>query len=990
MCRHAWLVVGIWVIAAGALNVVVPQLEHVVAERSGPFIPDSAPSLATLSHMGSSFGESPATAIGYLIFEDSSGLSDADHRFATALLSTIGSQHADIDSVQDLAATPTTAQIATSRDGQAMYAVVRFHGGMGSAEARRGQAFVESSLARAEAPAGLRIHLTGPAPTIGDELATEDRTVLLITGLSVVMIVALLLIVYRSVANIIVPLASVGLALAVARPIVALLGAHAGLDVSIFSVMLLAALILGGGTDYAIFLLSGFHESRRGGAPWREAVGASMSRTAGVIVASGLTVAASCAVMAFTKVVLFRTAGLSCSLGMLIAVAASVTLVPALMALLGRHGKLEPRGGDRSGRGWRRVGVLVVRRPAVTLAASAALLIVLAAQVPRMISGYDERVMQPPDTTSNLGYEAIARHFDPNELTPDYVVIDSDHDLRNAKDFSALNQASRAAASVAGVKQVRSVTQPQGGSIPEFTLAGQDRMLADRLSAAVEQLRHSGPQLEQLRDGVFRLDDGLGQLSAGAGTATGGSGQIADGSATLRNGLTIASGSSGTLADGAERLATGSLELADGIEAAVEPLLGVLNTVDPGAPCPDGNCDPGQLDTLAADGSPLGKARYELSRLKTGSRQLADGNAQLASGARELRDGLSDAAHGSTTLAAGQALLTSKLLQLTRGAVTAHNGTEALSAGVNRVGPQLQNLIDGLVQARDFLAEVGGGAEGTDAGFYAPATAFADPRMRPALAYFLSTDGHSARLMVINRTAAYSPDAIGRVEAVVAAVRGSLAGTSLANSRVAATGLAAGFADLHDLVIADFVVLAGCALLFIIVILAALLRSLVAPLYLLATIAVSYLAALGVTVLVWQDLCGVDIYWAVPPLAFVALVAVGSDYNIMLMSRIRDESASSSVRSGIVRAFAATGGVVSTAGMVFAVTMLAMLASPTHSIGQVGSTIGIGLLLDTFVVRALTVPAIAALVGRANWWPGRTESGTKGALEAVDVAPSQA
>jgi putative drug exporter of the RND superfamily len=974
MCRHCWLVIGIWMLAAGALNVVVPQLEHVVAERSGPFIPDSAPSLATLSHMGSSFGESPATAIGYLIFEDSSGLSDADHRFATDLLAQIGANRAAIDSVQDLAGAPATAPVAISPDGQAMYAVVRFRGGMGSAQARRGQAFVESALARTGAPAGLRIHLTGPAPTIGDELATEDRTVLLITGLSVVMIVVLLLIVYRSVATIVVPLASVGLALAVARPIVALLGAHAGMDVSIFSVMLLAALILGGGTDYAIFLLSGYHEARRGGAAWQEAVGASMSRTAAVIVASGLTVAASCAVMAVTKVVLFRTAGLPCSLGMLIAVAASVTLVPALMALLGRHGRLEPRAGDHGARRWRRAGVRVVRRPAATLAASAVLLIVLAAHVPRMITGYDERVMQPADTASNLGYDAIARHFDPNELTPDYVVIDADHDLRNAKDFSALNQASRAAASVAGVKQVRSVTQPQGAPIPEFTLAGQDRMLADRLGAAVEQLRRSRPQLDQLRDGVARLDDGLGLLSAGAGAATGGSGRIADGSATLRNGLARASGSSGTLADGADRLAAGSLQLADGIEAAVQPLLGVLNTLAPGAPCPDGSCDPGQLDTLAADGSPLGKARYELSRLKTGSRQLADGNAQLASGARQLRDGLSDAAHGSTTLAAGQALLTSKLSQLTRGAVTAHDGTDTLSAGVDEAGPQLQDLVDGLTQARNLLAEVGGGAEGTDAGFHVPATAFSDPRLGPALAYFLSGDGHSARLMVINRTAAYSPDAIGRTEAVTAAVRGALAGTSLADSPVAATGLASGFADLHHLVLVDFAVLAGCALVFIFVILAVLLRSLVAPLYLLVTIAVSYAAALGLTILVWQDLCGIDIYWAVPPLAFVALVAVGSDYNIMLMSRIREESASGSVRAGIVRAFAATGGVVSTAGIVFAVTMLAMLASPTHSIGQVGSTIGVGLLLDTFVVRTLTVPAIAALLGRANWWPGRTES----------------
>ena len=168
----------------------------------------------------------------------------------------------------------------------------------------------------------------------------------------------------------------------------------------------------------------------------------------------------------------------------------------------------------------------------------------------------------------------------------------------------------------------------------------------------------------------------------------------------------------------------------------------------------------------------------------------------------------------------------------------------------------------------------------------------------------------------------------------------------------------------------DFVIIAVCALVFIFAIMALLLRSLVAPLYMIVMITVSYLAALGISKLVWQDLFGVDVYWAVPSLAFVALVAVGSDYNMLFMARVRDES-TLGLRSGLVKAIASTGGVITTAGVVFAVTMLALLASPTQNISQVGFTIGAGLLLDTFIVRALTVPAIAALLGTKNWWPSR-------------------
>ncbi|HYB38357.1 MAG TPA: RND family transporter [Mycobacterium sp.] len=976
-CRWAFLVVGIWVAIAGGLNIAVPQLEHVVSERAGPFIPQSAPSLATLSAMGAQFGESSATAIGYLVIEDPTGITETDRHFYSDLVGTIRRNAADVDSVQDLIGSPATAPTATSKDGKAVYAIVRFYGGMGSAEQRRGQEFVDSVLAHQIPPTGVRAYLTGPAPTIGDELTTTDNTVALITGLSVVMIVALLLLVYRSVTTILVPLASVGLALAVARPIVALLALHAGLDVSIFSIMLLAALILGGGTDYAIFVVSGYHNARRDGVPpGHRAILAASGRTSGVIVASGLTVAASCAVMALTKVVLFRTAGLACSLGMLLAVAAALTLVPALMSILAGRGLLEPKGRGRSLL-WRRLGITVVRRPVAVFALSAGVLGLLAAQVPRMSTGYDERAMQPSSTISNQGYAAIARHYDPNELTPDYLVIRSDHDLRNAAGFSAVNAVSRAIQRVPGVKEVRSATQPEGHPIPEFSLAQQDRLIADKMDAAITQLTASRPQLQRLTDGITRLDDGLDQIASGNALAANGSGAIANGSAKLRDGLGTAYDSSGELSTGADQLAAGSLELANGIETAVKPILGLLDTLAPppaGNACPpDSGCDTNaQLELLAQDHSLAGQLRYTLTRLMTGSRQLADGNQRLADGARQLRDGLARAASGSVSLADGQQLLTTKLDELSHAAAAAKAGTDQISGGVNQLAPQMQTLVDGLIQARNFLAEVGTSVgDGPDAGFYVPKAAFSDSRLlQEVMKYFLSSDGHTTRVIVINATSAYSPEAIARLHAITAAAHDSLSRTSLAGSKIDATGLAAGFRDLHDMVMADFALIAGCALVFIFLILVSLLRSLLAPLYLIVTIALSYAAALGLTVLVWQECLGIDIYWAVPPLAFVALVAVGSDYNMMLMSWIHAESATG-LNTGISRAFKATGGVVSTAGVIFALTMLAMLASPAHSIGQVGFTIGAGLLLDTFVVRALTVPAIAALLGQRNWWPQR-------------------
>jgi RND superfamily putative drug exporter len=102
----------------------------------------------------------------------------------------------------------------------------------------------------------------------------------------------------------------------------------------------------------------------------------------------------------------------------------------------------------------------------------------------------------------------------------------------------------------------------------------------------------------------------------------------------------------------------------------------------------------------------------------------------------------------------------------------------------------------------------------------------------------------------------------------------------------------------------------------------------------------------------------------------VVLVAVGADYNMLFASRMRDESPHS-IRYGIIRTLGSTGGVITAAGLIFAASMGGLLFSSIGIVAQGGFVIGVGILLDTFVVRTITVPAIAALAGRANWWPSR-------------------
>jgi len=133
-------------------------------------------------------------------------------------------------------------------------------------------------------------------------------------------------------------------------------------------------------------------------------------------------------------------------------------------------------------------------------------------------------------------------------------------------------------------------------------------------------------------------------------------------------------------------------------------------------------------------------------------------------------------------------------------------------------------------------------------------------------------------------------------------------------------------------------------------------------------VAFSYAGAFGLSVLFWQHLVGLSLHWLVLPLTFIILVAVGSDYNLLLISRVKEETVAG-LNTGLIRALGSTGGVVTSAGLVFAFTMLAMLVGDLRTIGQLGSTVCIGLLLDTLIVRSFIVPSMMRLLGPWFWWP---------------------
>jgi RND superfamily putative drug exporter len=172
------------------------------------------------------------------------------------------------------------------------------------------------------------------------------------------------------------------------------------------------------------------------------------------------------------------------------------------------------------------------------------------------------------------------------------------------------------------------------------------------------------------------------------------------------------------------------------------------------------------------------------------------------------------------------------------------------------------------------------------------------------------------------------------------------------------------------------------------ILLAIVMRSLVAPLYLVTSVLLSYLAALGLTALIFVHFGGQSgINFVLPFLMFVFLMALGSDYNVLVMTRIREESHHLRTRDAVRKAIGATGTTVTTAGLILGGTFAVLAfagggASGGSQIQQIGYGVAFGVVMDTFVVRTILVPAIVVLLGRRNWWP----SGLWRQGEPVDVA----
>ncbi|QZH61909.1 RND family transporter [Mycolicibacterium farcinogenes] len=911
--RFAPLIILGWVAITVLVTVAIPPLEVVERDHSVSLSPPDAPSVKAMTRMGELFQESNSESVAVIVLEGEEPLGDAAHKYYDSLITQLKQDPKHIQHVQDFWGDPLTAGAAQSADGKAAYVQLNLHGSFGQAEANESVQAVQDVVKNTQAPPGVKTYVTGPAAIVADMGQSGNRTVILITLVSVGVIFLMLLLLYRSFITVIILLFTVGIELQVARGCVAFLGMHGWVGLTTYVVNLLVSVGIAAGTDYAIFFTGRYQEARQSGEDRESAYFTAYRSVAKVVLASGVTIAGAIACLSFTRLPYFQPLGIPGAVGILIAVAVALTLVPACIAAGSRFGVFDPKRLVVTRR-WRRIGTAVVRWPAPILLATLAVALIGLLTLPGYKPSYSDQKYIPQDIPANQGFAAASRHFPESKMTtPDLLLVEADHDMRNPTDLLILNKLAKAVFAVPGIANVQSITRPEGTQIEHSSIPFM-------LSMSNASQRLSLPfQKERMEDLVKQADDMTKTIN----------------------------------------LMQRMYELMQQMVGTTHRMVGTTHELQ---------ADMGELRDHMADFDdfwrPLRNYLYWEPHcydipLCWSIRSIFDG----LDGIDEVTDKMQGLVKELDQL---DLLMPQMLLQFPQMIATMQS-TRTMMLTMHST---MSGLFTQMDESSDNATAMGKAfdASNNDDSFYLPPDVLENKDFQRVMKIFLSPDGKAARMLITQRSDPATPEGISRVEPLRIAAEEALKGTPLESSKLYLAGTAAGVKDLVDGSKIDLMIAGVTALALIFLIMVLMTRSFIAALVIVGTVALSLGASFGLSVLAWQYILGIQINWVVLAMSVIVLLAVGSDYNLLLVSRMKEEI-HAGINTGIIRAMAGTGKVVTAAGLVFAATMASMIVSDLLTIGQVGTTIGLGLLFDTLIVRAFMTPSIAALLGRWFWWP---------------------
>src|ERR1700689_4914434 len=462
-----------WVALTVIVNVAVPTLEVVGEAHSAPMAPLDAPSMKAMMRMGHNFQEFNSNSTVMFVVESQQPLGDAAHRYYDDIVRKLRKDTAHVQHIQDFWGDRFTAAGAQSADAKAAYVQANIAGNQGTTQANNSVEAVRKVVDEEPAPPGVKAYVTGPAALSDDMHVIGNASLAKITLFTLGAIAIMLLLVYRSIVTTLIQLFMTFVALACARGIVAVLGYNNAFGLTTFAANILTMLAIAAGTDYGIFLLGRYQEARRAGEDRETAYYTTFKGVAPVVLGSGLTIAGATYCLSFCRLPWFHTMGAPVAIGMLVVVAAGLTLGPAVVFIGSKFGRFETKRQAR-GKMWRRVGTAVVRWPAPVFAVSGAVVLVGMVALPGFKTSYNDRHYLPESAPTNIGYAAADRHFSEARMNPDLLMIESDHDMRNTSDMLVLDKVAKNEIRTVGIAMIQDITRPLGIPIQHSSIPFQN------------------------------------------------------------------------------------------------------------------------------------------------------------------------------------------------------------------------------------------------------------------------------------------------------------------------------------------------------------------------------------------------------------------------------------------------------------------------------------------------------------------------------------
>ena len=905
-------IILVWVFVTVLVNVIVPRLEVVGEAHSAPMAPLDAPSMKAMMRLGHNFKEFDSNSTVMIVLEGQQPLGDDAHRYYDNVIRQLRQDPKHIQHIQDFWGDRLTAAGAQSADAKGAYVMLNLAGNQGTTLANESVDAVRKVIERNHPPPGVQAYVTGPAALSDDMHIIGNASLAKITLFTLGAIAIMLLLVYRSIVTTLIQLFMTGIALACSRGVIAVLAYHDAFGLTTFAANILTMLAIAAGTDYGIFLVGRYQEARAAGEDRETAYYTTFRSVAPVVLGSGLTIAGATYCLSFARLPWFNTMGAPVAIGMLVVVLAGLTLGPAVIFVGSKFGLFERKRAAR-GRLWRRVGTAVVRWPAPILAVSAAIVLAGMVALPSYITSYNDRYYLPTSAPSNLGYQAADRHFSQARMNPDMLMVEADHDMRNPADMLVLDKVAKNVIRTVGIAMIQDITRPLGIPIQHSSIPFQNSIQSQTTMQNMAFLK------DRIGD-ILKLADQL-QVNI----------DVTERQYAITQDLSKA-------ADDSARNTAETSAITDELR--------------------DHLADFDDFWRPVRTYFYWEKHCYDIPMCFS-LRSLFDSLDGI--------DQLADKFHELTADIAHTASATHELMTLFPTLIGTLKATKGITLTLYQTFSALINQLEAMSNTAVVMGQSFDASKNDDF-FYLPPEAFDNPDFQTGLRMFLSPDGKSARFFITHQADPMTPEGISRVAAERTAAQEGLKMSSLADAKVYLGGTAATYKDMHDGAKYDLMIAVVSALTLIFMIMLLLTRSVVAALVIVGTAASSIAASFGLSVLIWQDLFGIKIHWIVMALSVIILLAVGSDYNLLLVSRFREEI-HGGLKTGIIRSMAGTGGVVTAAGLVFAFTMASMLGSDLRVLGQFGSTVCIGLLLDTLIVRTLLMPSIAVLLGRWFWWP---------------------